>query len=137
MAKDEVKDRVILFGDISYTYDNEKEIWNKVEGDHPHLVEILEVKEVLKDRITTEKFEYVFPLAEAKRFTSAQGTVYAYNVSLPYLNELRHLASVEQNIIMGQALLYEGKNNPIGKTPAVQWVMLAGLIVICLAAVFS
>lgn len=99
------------------------------------VVDILPVKEIHSDRIVTDK--YTLPLADATVLNSDDGLVYAYNVSLPYLAEISHLAEVEKNIVIGQAYLYQGRNAPNGKPSVFQWALVLMIFVLAALAIFK
>lgn len=93
------------------------------------------IEDITPTTIRTSSF--VLPISDAKIFNSQDGAVYAYNVSMPYLEEIKHLAEVEKNIVIGQAFLYQGRNLPTGKPNAFQWVMMIGIILLAALAIFA
>lgn len=114
--------RVILFGELNYNYDEDQKAWVAVEERKDNRIcEVVSIDEIQKDRIVAGK--YVLPISDATVYNSPSGLTYAYNMALPYLKEITHLAEVEKNIIIGQAYLYQGKNVPTGKPNAFMWVM--------------
>lgn len=114
--------RAILFGQLNYSYDDKKGwIEDSVRKDN-RTCEVVSIDEVHNDRIMAGN--YVLPLSDATIYNSPSGLTYAYNVSLPYLKEIAHLAEVEKNIVIGQAYLYQGKNIPSGKPSAFMWFMV-------------
>lgn len=126
--------RVIIFGDINYSYDHENEVWTRTDGGS-RVCEVLSVEKVLTNRIVTEK--YVLPLSDAQIFNSDNGLTYTYNASLPYLKETAHLLEVENNIVIGEAYLYQGKNISNGKPNALTWVLILALVILSLVGMFK
>lgn len=111
MAAAEIRrDKVILFGDCNYKWDIESETYVRTEPENKNAykVEILDVKDIIKNRIITDK--YVLPLEDATIRQGEDGTYYCYNAALPYINEVAHLAEVEKNIIVEQAFLYPNRS---------------------------
>jgi hypothetical protein len=129
--------QVVLFGNYNYSYDHDKEEWNKHDDPNPYnrICEVLDVQDVFKDRVVTEK--YVLPIADAEIHNGPTGAVYCYNASLPYLAETSHLAEVEKNIVIGQAYLYQGKNIRNGAPSPMQWVMLLAIIIFALVGILT
>lgn len=117
--------RAIIFGDLNYSYDEKGQTWSMTEGQKEgqnRMCEILTVREVKPDRILTDKF--VLPISDAEIYNSPYGLTYCYNAALPYVKEVAHLAEVEENIVIGQAYLYAGKNIPTGKPNLLTWVLI-------------
>lgn len=128
--------RVIVYGNPNYKYDGSTKEWTiDREGDKSTVCEVLDVQEVQKDRIVTSK--YVLPLADASVSTNADGLVYSYNCSLPYLTETAHLAEVEQNIIMQQAFAYAGRTQPPPKTSLGIILLIGVLALLALIGMFK
>lgn len=86
--------------------------------------EIMDVKEIVENRLVTEKC--VLPLSDAEVYNSSGGMIYAYNVSFEYLTETQHLAEVEKNIIVRQAFDYPNRTEPKGSANG---LMIAGMII--------
>jgi hypothetical protein len=130
MAKTEVKlnlGRVVLFRGFKAT---------KVEDIEPgaqDMVEILDVDDVQTDYIQADR--YVLPIEDATVLNSEDGLVYCYNVSLPYLQEIKHLAEVEKNIVIGQAFMYPGRNMPNPNKGSLMPVLL--IVAVVLIAAFG
>lgn len=80
---------------------------------------------------------YVLPKADASVLNSEKGLVYVYNVSVPYLEEVAHLAKVEENIIVGQAFLYPGRNMPKTSPNAFQWALVVLIFLLAAFAIFA
>jgi len=80
---------------------------------------------------------YVLPKSDATVLSNEDGLVYVYNVSLPYLEEVAHLAKVEENIVIGQAFLYPGRNIPKTSPNAFQWCMFVGVFLLGAFAIFA
>ncbi|MEK4240372.1 hypothetical protein [Paenibacillus sp. FSL H7-0714] len=132
MAKKEEKinlGRVVLFR--NYTAQKAEDLHT---GDKD-VCEILEVEDDQGEYIRAGY--YVLPKADATVLSNEDGLVYVYNVSLPYLEEVAHLAKVEENIIIGQAFLYPGRNMPRTGPNAFQWCMFAGIFLLGAFAIFA
>jgi|SRR5690625_2228056 len=99
------------------------------EGRTCHVSDVLEVTD---GRIITTDRRFVLPLSDASIYTSASGLVYAYNVNLPYLQEIEHLADVEENIIVSQAFDYAGRTPKATGTSGFAWAVTIMLGVIVL-----
>lgn len=130
MAKTEVKENL---GRVALFRSHDAQTYEELGGGGADVFEILNVQEIRQDTIIAGK--YVLPRSDAKILNSESGLVYCYHVSLPYLNEISHLAEVEKNIVIGQAYLYKGHNIPNGKPNLFQWalvifVFLMGVIAI-------
>lgn len=97
------------------------------------MIDILDVDGVGNDFIRAGS--YVLPTGDATVVNSDEGLVYVYNVSLPYLSEIQHLAQVEKNIVIGQAYLYQGRNVPNGKVPTILWFVIALIFVMGIVAI--
>ncbi|MNJ63746.1 hypothetical protein D3C77_596670 [compost metagenome] len=80
---------------------------------------------------------YLFPKSDATIMNSDDGLIYAYNVSLPYLEEITHLAKVEENIVIGQAFLYAGRNIPKTNPNMFQWVIVVLIFLLGAFAIFA
>ena len=80
---------------------------------------------------------YVLPKADATVLTNEDGLVYTYNVSLPYLQEVAHLAKVEENIVIGQAFLYPGRNMPSTGPNMFQWAIVLFIFLLGAFAIFA
>jgi len=133
MAKTEVKEnlgRVVLIR--SHLAEKPEEF---IQGGDD-VFEILPVTDVRQDFIVASD-KYVLPTADARILNSSSGLVYAYNVSLPYLQEIAHLAQVEKNIVIGQAYLYQGRNMPNGKPNVFQWALVAFVFLLAAMAILS
>lgn len=133
MAKTEVKinlGRVVLFRGFRA---NKME---DIEAGDQDMVEILEVDDVQTDYIQADR--YVLPIEDATVLNSEDGLVYCYNVSLPYLQEIKHLAEVERNIVVGQAFMYPGRNMPnAAKGNFMSYVLIFAVILIAAFGIFK
>lgn len=121
--------RVVLFRD--YKAQTAEEVTAGGQG----FVEILEVDDVKPEYIRAGR--YVLPVTDATITNSDDGIVYAYNVSLAYLQEIAHLGEVEQNIVVGQAFVYPGRVNPGGKSNILPILMFAAMFLISSFAIFA
>lgn len=130
--------RVIVFRGFE-TESNKDSVLKLTEDDlqpgEQHVVDVLPVKELHKDRVVTDR--YVLPLSDAKVMSSEQGLVYVFNASLPYLAEVAHLAEVEKNIVIGQAYLYQGRNINTGKPSLFQWMLVIFIFILAALAIFK
>lgn len=132
MAKREVKvnlGQVVLFRNYEA-----KKAEDLISGDKD-VCEILDVEDDQGDYIRAGY--YVLPKADATVLTSEQGLVYTYNVSVPYLQEIAHLAKVEENIIIGQAFLYPGRNMPSTGPNMFQWALVLLMFTLGAFAIFA
>lgn len=131
MAKTEVINlgRVVLFR--NYTAKTMEEL-NPGDKD---ICEILDVEDDQGDYIKAGY--YVLPKTDATVLNSDDGLVYTYNVSLPYLNEIAHLAKVEENIVIGQAFLYPGRNMPKTSPSMFQWALVILMFLLGAFAIFA
>jgi hypothetical protein len=74
------------------------------------LCKIIEVDEEHSGNLYCE--EHILPLNDASLVKiSEKGRVFFYNCSLPYINEIQHLAQVEQNLVINKALIFKGEEN--------------------------
>lgn len=80
---------------------------------------------------------YLLPKADATILNNEEGIVYAYNISLPYQEEVAHLAKVEENIVIGQAFLYPGRNIPKTGPGLFQWVVVSFIFLLGAFAIFA
>lgn len=121
--------RVVLFKDWSSQSEGE------VKPGGNDVFELLPIHEIHNDSIYCGK--YVLPISDATILNSQEGLVYAYNVSLPYLKEISHLAEVEKNIVIGQAYLYQGRNVPTGKPSLFQWALVIFIFLLAIVAIMK
>lgn len=121
--------RVVLFRG----YEDTKAEDLKAQGND--VVEIMDVSDDQGEYIRAD--HYVLPKSDATVLNSDQGLVYVYNVSLPYLEEVAHLAKVEENIIVGQAFLYQGRNVPKSGPNLFQWCVFGGLFLLSMIAIIA
>lgn len=126
--------RVVVFGTPHIDKDHDNDEIVSAHYTSASVCEVLTVQDIFKDRIVTNK--YVLPLADAMIHTSSEGTIYAYNCTLPYLQEVAHLAEVEQNIIMSQAFAYSGRVQPV-KTPMFMFVLVGIISIFALIGMFK
>lgn len=131
----ENKGRVVVYGVPSVEKDHDNNEIIKADYNQVGICEILDVQDIFKDRIVTSK--YVLPLKDATIHTSSEGTIYSYNCKLPYLQEVAHLAEVEQNIIISQAFAYSGRVQPKNQTPLIMYIMIAILGLIAIIGMFK
>jgi hypothetical protein len=87
-------------------------------------------------RIITENADLVLPYEDAKPFSTKEGILYAYNVSLEYLKEVQHLAEVEKNIIVQQAFLYPGRGFDSAKSNLNNLIIIGALSLITIISLF-
>lgn len=87
-------------------------------------------------RIITDNADLVLPLDDAKPFSTKDGILYAYNVSLDYLKEVQHLAEVEKNIIVQQAFLYPGRGMDNSKSNITNLIVIGALSLITIISLF-
>lgn len=128
--------RVVVYGRPIVEKDHDNDVITSAHYESASVCEVLDVLDIFKDRIITDK--YVLPLADAVIHTSSEGTVYSYNCTLPYLEEVAHLAEVEQNIIISQAFAYHGRMQPKPpQTPIMVYVMLAILAILAIIGMFK
>lgn len=133
-----LRDKVILFGDFNYKWDIQSETYEKIEpeNENSHSVQVLDVQDIVKNRIVTEK--YVFPMDDATIRQGTDGTYFCFNAALPYLTETAHLAEVEKNIIIEQAFLYPGKHSlDKGKSNAMTYVVMGVLGLVAIIGILS
>lgn len=121
--------RVVLFRD--FTAKSAEELQ---KGDND-VCEILDVEDDQGEYIKAGY--YVLPKSDATVLNSDNGLVYAYNVSLPYLDEIAHLAKVEENIVIGQAFLYPGRNMPKTGPNLFQWALVVLMFLLGAFAIFA
>ena len=125
--------KIVVFGDVEYQHDKENFTDKKIT--QKPIFEMLEIEDIHNDRLITNK--QVFPLSDATILNDSEGLVYAFNMSLEYLQETKHLAEVEKNMIIGQAYLYAGKNLlDNNKTSGFQWFLSGALALIAVIAIF-
>lgn len=132
MARETVKlnlGRVIMFRDYKAKSPEE------VEEGSTDVCEVLEVTDDEGDYIKAGY--YLLPKSDATVLHSEDGLVYAYNVSLPYQKEVSHLAKVEENIIIGQAFLYPGRNIPKTGPNMFQWAIVVFIFLMGTFAIFA
>lgn len=127
--------RVIVYGVPHVAKDYEEDMIKSAEYESATICEILEVREIFKDRIVTDK--YVLPISDAVIHTSSEGTVYSYNCTLPYLAEVAHLAEVEQNIIISQAFAYQGRSQPKQQTPIILYILVGFMGLLAIIGMFK
>lgn len=131
--KEEIKvnlGRVVLFRNYR---DVKAEDLKVTEGND--VIEIMDVSDDQGEYIRAD--HYVLPKSDATVLNSENGLVYVYNVSLPYLDEVAHLAKVEENIVIGQAFLYPGRNMPKTGPNLFQWCLVAGMFLLGAFAIFA
>lgn len=87
-------------------------------------------------RIITDNADLVLPLDDAKPFSTKDGILYAFNVSLDYLKEVQHLAEVEKNIIIQQAFLYPGRHLDAQKSNMTNLIVIGALALITIISLF-
>ena len=91
--KQTTRDRVILVSDQDQS-----------------VCEILDVKEEFGGDLHCDG--YILPVSDAGMVkVSEKGRVFFFNGSIPYINEVRHLAEVEANIVVNKALTFKGDVN--------------------------
>jgi hypothetical protein len=98
--------------------------------------DILHIESIENGRIITDNAELVLPLEDAKTFTTNEGILYAFNMSLEYLKEVQHLGIVEKNIIIEQAFMYPGKNREAEKSNLMNMVIIGALSLITIISLF-
>jgi hypothetical protein len=99
--------------------------------------DILHIESIENGRIITDNAELVLPLEDAKTFTTNEGILYAFNMSLEYLKEVQHLGIVEKNIIIEQAFMYPGKNREAEKSNLMNMVIIGALSLITIISLFT
>ncbi len=99
--------------------------------------DILHIESIENGRIITDNAELVLPLEDAKTFTTNEGILYAFNMSLEYLKEVQHLGIVEKNIIIEQAFMYPGKNREAEKSNLMTMVIIGALSLITIISLFT
>jgi hypothetical protein len=99
--------------------------------------DILHIESIENGRIITDNAELVLPLEDAKTFTTNEGILYAFNMSLEYLKEVQHLGIVEKNIIIEQAFMYPGKNREAEKSNLMNMVIIGALSLITIMSLFT
>lgn len=79
----------------------------------------------------------IVPAADASDVRiSEDGRVYLYNCSLGYINEIQHLAQVEENIVLNKALHFRGDEDVFKKkTSFFQWVVTFMIFIVVLVGV--
>lgn len=112
MAKRDTKDTAIIISDDS------------------ELCEILEVREQIGNDLYCG--EHILPIDDASLVKiGMEGRVYFYNCSLPYINEIQHLAEVEKNLVINKALVFAGEINE-KKSVSFFWYFVAVMLSIIL-----
>ena len=99
--------------------------------------DILHIESIENGRIITDNAELVLPLEDANTFTTNEGILYAFNMSLEYLKEVQHLGIVEKNIIIEQAFMYPGKNREAEKSNLMNMVIIGALSLITIISLFT
>lgn len=99
--------------------------------------DILHIESIENGRIITDNAELVLPLEDAKTFSTNEGILYAFNMSLEYLKEVQHLGIVEKNIIIEQAFMYPGKNREAEKSNLMNMVIIGALSLITIISLFT
>ena len=99
--------------------------------------DILHIESIENGRIITDNAELVLPLEDAKIFTTNEGILYAFNMSLEYLKEVQHLGIVEKNIIIEQAFMYPGKNREAEKSNLMNMIIIGALSLITIISLFT
>ncbi|MMZ56020.1 hypothetical protein D1872_178970 [compost metagenome] len=121
--------RVVLFRNYQAKSPEEFQLGDK------DVCEILDVTDDQGDYIKAGY--YLLPKSDATVLTNEDGLVYVYNVSVPYLDEVAHLAKVEENIIIGQAFLYPGRNMPKTGPNGFQWALVILMFLLGAFAIFA
>lgn len=122
--------RVLIFRGL-----DAKPIDAEFNPDERDVCEILDVTDDNGDTIRAGF--YLLPKADAKLLKSDDGLVYAYNVGADYLAETAHLAKVEENIIVSQAFLYQGRNQKQNGLGLSQWIVFGVLAFIAFVAILA
>lgn len=115
MANKETRDRVIII------------------SDDDTLCKILDVQK--EDEGNLHCGELIVPVADASMVKiSEQGRVFFYNCSIPYINEIYHLAEVEKNLVINKALVVRGDQDEKRGPGLFMYFIVAALI---LAIIFK
>jgi hypothetical protein len=129
------RDKVIIFGNPNYWYDQDNKVWELVGNDKTPTCEIYDVEDIKADRILT--YRHTLPLADANIVSGSEGMYYCYNASLPYLTETAHLAEVEKNIIIGQAYLYKGRTAAPKNANLMMFVVMGAMFLLAMVGMFK
>lgn len=72
----------------------------------------------------------IVPIADASLVKiSDLGRVFFYNCSIPYINEIQHLAEVEKNLVINKALVFKGEVEEKKGPGFFMYLVVIGLII--------
>lgn len=97
------------------------------------LAEVLDVEDINEDRVLAPG--YLIPIKDAKEYISPSGRVFVVNAPKEYIQETKHLATVEMATVIRHAVQYERmvpEKTDIGKL--MPWIIV---VILLLAVIFK
>lgn len=100
-----------------------------IVSDEDDLVRILDAEEINGNLHSVDQ-SVVVPVADASMVKiGSEGRVFFYNCSLPYINEIYHLAEVEKNLVLNKALVFKYEQDEKKGPGLFMYFIIAALIV--------